>query len=465
MVSCAPAANGVVDVMSEISTVREMSGELATILSVAHESLARLYLQSPAGEEWLERLNAKIKGKRNREEVSAQELEAFFRFTPEDVWLVWVPVAKYVDTKGPRSQDWATLLKNRSIMIIGRYIKLLTPGATIAPSISVGARAREFMLSSCPHYSGWPALAKHLEVPRLGAEWASEPGCFDSPIVEHKVAWFALLKRLGWMEAEVLSNSDADLYTKGPRGDDAKRTERETSSVTEMDEVADGNAQLGEQSEGPSPPAAHGGVELGTGNAQEWYDAGFRETKTLESKSAPMELGVEFAEFGEPGWVAEESIGNIQEAEQEVRNFDHETIMLIRHRIDATMPGFAEFVSDEAIRIATLGPLGRARYMIEELEAMCARADEVALREANKKMAATACLESLREQLQRAEQERMFLEGLKAENRESLRGVSVSKKELVAKATGRNGGGAVNAGAKRALPALFNVNMDAYKRH
>ncbi|KAF8469983.1 hypothetical protein BDZ91DRAFT_719590 [Kalaharituber pfeilii] len=101
--------------------------------------------------------------------------------------------------------------------------------------------------------------------------------------------------------------------------------------------------------------------DVTAGSAENWEKV--LPNARLRNVSAPMEIGSEFHDGTNPGLVNQTAMEELMEQEELDGEFDNQTIQLVKNKL--TDEDMLDYVTDEAIKIASLGPFGRARYVLE----------------------------------------------------------------------------------------------------
>ncbi|KAF8450056.1 hypothetical protein BDZ91DRAFT_802855 [Kalaharituber pfeilii] len=323
---------------------------------------------------------------------------------------------------------------------------------------------KEFHRTNWPELAGWPP---YVEGPRTPEEWASEPMMYDDP--RETPAWGDLLKRLGFEQKkkeypEVKTSDEAGPDMPGGGG----RYNSQRSGTMPLEE-SNAKGSLGKPSKPgdrlnkqrnfylllppdsrnlrtdlPVRPRPKGeddvvvtsSVHLDTkvpepmcedeledemndiseGSAANWEKV--LPNARLRSISVPMEIGSEFHDGSNPGLVNKTAMEELMDQEQLDEDFDNQTIQLVKNKL--IKEDLIDYVTDEAIKIASLGPFGRARYVLEELKACSYRSDLIAQRSTKRDMD-------------------LYLK-LKNEKRGSLKSVSTVRKEAIAMKSGSSVG-------------------------
>ncbi|KAF8472881.1 hypothetical protein BDZ91DRAFT_716123, partial [Kalaharituber pfeilii] len=83
----------------------------------------------------------------------------------------------------------------------------------------------------------------------------------------------------------------------------------------------------------------------------------------LHNVSVPMEIGSEFHNGTNPELVNQTAMEELMEQEELDEEFNNQTIQLVKNKL--TDEDMLDYVTDEAMKIASLRPFGRACYVLE----------------------------------------------------------------------------------------------------
>ncbi|KAF8467167.1 hypothetical protein BDZ91DRAFT_793571 [Kalaharituber pfeilii] len=474
----APKTPGVVEVANEFQYIKDLTLEIQGILAGCFETLGRCYLGSPAGIEYLRNTAKKTtKSKKRREDPDTDAVSSFFQFTHGEVLMLWSVASRYFDisVKNPRAgvgREFVQAITNSTITIVSRYIRLMTPNGIVQPSLSVSARMKEFHRTNWPELAGWPPLVKPWEGPRTPEEWAAEPTIYDDP--RDTPAWGDLLKRLGFEQKkkeypEVKASDEAgpDIPGGGGRYNSQRSGTmplEECNAKGEDDVVVTSSVHL--DTKVPEPMSEDELEDemndISEGSAANWEKV--LPNARLRSISAPMEIGSEFHDGSNPGLVNKTAMEELMDQEQLDGDFDNQTIQLVKNKL--IKEDLIDYVTDEAIKIASLGPFGRARYVLEELKACSYRSDLIGMRERAKKEEAEGLMHEIIEAQRSAKRDMDLYLELKNEKRGSLKSVSTVRKEAIAMKSGSSAGiGPLKRSSTMYREAAADLMYPRNKRH